>query len=176
VPTSPNPFDRIFGPDTNASPFYSVFLRRTLAEAKRDTAIFVDRGFHAGDNAGPRATANAGHNQRLFLPFFGGADDRLALGLVVQMCRQTHVCATVIRFDTSADGVASSSNSPAQPEKASLPDRTRTRTMSMDSRSGQFEKDVQQHQEAMMTGIQTSTTPNFGSLGVSIIPCQMNKG
>lgn len=170
TPTSPNPFDRIFGPDTNASPFYSVFLRRTLAEAKRDTAIFVDRGFHAGDNAGPRATANAGHHQRLFLPFFGGADDRLALGLVVQMCRHTNVCATIIRFDTSAHGAASSSNIPAQPEKASLPERTRARTMSMDSKSGQFEKDVQQHQEAMMSGVQTSTTPNFNSLGVSITP------
>lgn len=168
VPTSPNPFDRIFGPDTNASPFYSVFLRRVLAEAGRDTAVFVDRGFHAGDNAGPRAMANASHHQRLFLPFFGGADDRLALGLVVQMCRQSSVCATVIRFETSAQAVASSSNTPSQPAPTALPGRTHTRTMSMDSKTGQFEKDVQQHQDAMMSGLQTSATPNFGSMGVSM--------
>lgn len=190
VPTSPNPFDRIFGPDTNASPFYSVFLRRVLAEAGRDTAVFVDRGFHAGDNAGPRALANTSHHQRLFLPFFGGADDRLALGLVVQMCRQSNVCATVIRFETSATAAASSSNAPSQPasaatsgrihirtmstdskggqfEKDVSPGRTHTRTMSMDSKTGQFEKDVQQHQDAMLSGLQTSTTPNFGSVGVS---------
>lgn len=166
-PTSPSPFDRIFGPDTNASPFYSVFLRRVLAEAGRDTAVFVDRGFHAGDNAGPRATANASHHQRLFLPFFGGADDRLALGLVVQMCRQSSVCATVMRFDTSAQAVASSSDAPVQPASAFTPGRTHARTMSMDSKTGQFEKDVQQHQDAMMSGLQTSTTPNFGSVGVS---------
>ncbi|KAJ9097742.1 hypothetical protein QFC21_004780 [Naganishia friedmannii] len=163
-PTSPNPFDRIFGPDTNASPFYSVFLRRVMSEAKRDTAIFVDRGFHAGDSVNGVAHTHAGghhHHQRLFLPFFGGADDRLALGLVVQMCRQSNVCATVIRFDTTVRPVQE--NAPAVPP-ATVSGVRNKRTMSVDSRSGQFEKDVQEHQNAMMAGLQTSMTPNFGSI------------
>ncbi|KAJ9124042.1 hypothetical protein QFC22_000835 [Naganishia vaughanmartiniae] len=163
APTSPNPFDRIFGPDTNASPFYSVFLRRVMSEAKRDTAIFVDRGFHAGDLIGGDAQIHAGghhHHQRLFLPFFGGADDRLALGLVIQMCRQSNVCATVIRFDTTVRPVPETIASPP----AAASGLHHKRTMSVDSRSGQFEKDVQEHQNAMMGGLQGSTTPNFGSI------------
>jgi hypothetical protein len=168
APTSPNPFDRIFGPDTNASPFYSVFLRRVMSEARRDTAIFVDRGFHAGDSVvgGGDAQMYSGghHHQRLFLPFFGGADDRLALGLVVQMCRQSSVCATVIRFDTTVRPVQG--DMPTMPPAAVAGVRNK-RTMSVDSRSGQFEKDVQEHQNAMTGGLQTSTTPNFGSIQVS---------
>ncbi|KAJ9094871.1 hypothetical protein QFC19_007800 [Naganishia cerealis] len=163
VPNSPNPFDRIFGPDANASPFYSVFLRRVMAETTCDTAIFVDRGFHAGDDVAfsgtPSAMTYTGHHQRLFLPFFGGADDRLALGLVVQMCRQSNVCATIIRFDTSSRSEPATGNTIVTPAPAAIKSR-RARTMSIDSKSGQFEKDVQDHQNAMMT----SSTPNFSSL------------
>jgi len=47
-------------------------------------------------NSGSIATSN----QHIFLPFFGGPDDRLALTFLLQLCENPIVTATVVRFAT----------------------------------------------------------------------------
>lgn len=91
-PTTPSPFDTIFG-SGNQSQYYSYFLRRVFAQSSVDVALFIDRGFNA-------MSSSHGYKQHIFLPFFGGPDDRMALGLAVQLCRQVNVSATVVRFKT----------------------------------------------------------------------------
>lgn len=86
----PNPFDTFFGlssKDNAASTLCSHFVRGVFRHSKTDVALFVDLGDNAG-TSGP---------QHVLCPFFGGADDRLALELVVQLCMNPRMSATVIR-------------------------------------------------------------------------------
>jgi hypothetical protein len=86
------PFDNIFASQAG-SPIYTHFIRRVFNEAKSDTALFVDRGFGS--------TFTPGINQHIFLPFFGGRDDRLALRFVVQLCHNPNVTATIVYHQIS---------------------------------------------------------------------------
>ena len=90
-----NPLDGIFGkspsPDRTSSIVYSNFLRKVFSESPADVALFVDRG-----GAAPT-------DQHIFLPFFGGPDDRLALRFVVQLCANPNISATVVRMKTASD-------------------------------------------------------------------------
>jgi hypothetical protein len=99
----------IAGPSSSTSPFIGVFktspstheqtssasqseyIRRVFMNSPTDVALFVDRG------------SMAGTKQHLFLPFFGGPDDRLALGFVVQLCAREGISATVVKF-TKTEG------------------------------------------------------------------------
>lgn len=90
-----NPFDGIFHKtttqDQTSSVVYSEFIRNVFLTSPTDVALFVDRGLTASSSTG-----NA--NQMLFLPFFGGPDDRLALSFLVQLCMNTSVQAHVVRI------------------------------------------------------------------------------
>ncbi|CAE6480624.1 unnamed protein product [Rhizoctonia solani] len=90
-----NPFDSLFkttgGTETTSSGIYSHFLRSLFAKSPVDVALFMDRG------PGGQSLGGSGGAQHLFLPFFGGPDDRLALSFVVQLCKHSLVSATVIR-------------------------------------------------------------------------------
>jgi hypothetical protein len=86
-PEGITPFDNIFASQAG-SPIYTHFVRRVFNEAKSDTALFVDRGFGS--------TFTPGVNQHIFLPFFGGRDNRLALRFVVQLCHHPNVSATIV--------------------------------------------------------------------------------
>jgi len=90
-----NPFDAIFGGrsaavDKATSIFYSQFIRRVFVESPADVALFIDRGLSPLDTS-------ITYGQHIFLPFFGGPDDRLALAFVVQLCVHPAVSATVMR-------------------------------------------------------------------------------
>lgn len=100
IATSPStsPFESIFGLDSHGSPMYTHFVRRVFAECPADIALFVDRGFGSTSNFMP------GAGQHVFMPFFGGPDDRLALTFVVQLCQHTGVSATVIRIEREGEG------------------------------------------------------------------------
>jgi hypothetical protein len=93
-----NPFDGIFnksvGRDQTSSVVYSNFIRKIFSDAPTDVALFVDRGIHSSN-----AQAS---DQHIFLPFFGGPDDRLALSFVVQLCANPNVTATVVRMKKTA--------------------------------------------------------------------------
>jgi len=90
-----NPFDTFFGlssTDNSTSTLYSHFVRGVFRHSKTDVALFVDMGDNAGTNG----------QQHILLPFFGGPDDRLALELVVQLCNNPRMSATVIRVGRQA--------------------------------------------------------------------------
>ncbi|KAF8233442.1 hypothetical protein L208DRAFT_1451912 [Tricholoma matsutake] len=93
-PTSNNPFEALFRSaavfEKSASVMHSQFVRSVFAQAKTtDVALFVDpaSGVHM-QNTG---------SQHVFLPFFGGPDDRLALEFVVQICENPRFSASVVR-------------------------------------------------------------------------------
>jgi hypothetical protein len=80
---------------------YPQFIRGVFAEASTDVALVVDRGTPNTVN-GPHLVAVDGHH--IFLPFFGGPDDRLALTLLVQLCQgNPSVGATVVWITKSED-------------------------------------------------------------------------
>lgn len=98
-----NPFDGIFHKTTTAdqtsSVAYSEYIRKVFLTAPSDVALFVDRG-------GPsHYTGQA--DQHLFLPFFGGPDDRLALAFLVQLCANSLIKASVIRIGKTSSDAAS---------------------------------------------------------------------
>ncbi|WVR08918.1 hypothetical protein IAU60_005977 [Kwoniella sp. DSM 27419] len=96
-------FDSIFGSETAGSPMYTHFVRRVFSECSADIALFVDRGFGQTPSFAP------GSGQHIFLPFFGGPDDRLALRFVVQLCQHENVTATIVRVEKPDDGEEESS-------------------------------------------------------------------
>ncbi|KAG6872564.1 hypothetical protein C0995_008837 [Termitomyces sp. Mi166 len=95
-----NPFDGIFHRNTatrdpTSSVVYSEFIRNVFSTSSSNVALFVDRGIstpHSGSGT-----------QRLFLPFIGGPDDRLALSFLVQLARNPSVQATVVRIILTED-------------------------------------------------------------------------
>jgi len=96
------PFDSLFfktsGNDETASLLLrSQFVRSVFARSPSDVALFIDRGLstESGSTIYPH----------VFLPFFGGPDDRLALSFVIQLCMHGAISATVIRIRQSeSDG------------------------------------------------------------------------
>jgi hypothetical protein len=87
-----SPFDYIFrapGTDYHPSSVYSHYIRRVFADAPADVALIINRCL---------PTDAVILNQHVFLPFFGGPDDRLALSFVVQLCMHPSVTATVVRM------------------------------------------------------------------------------
>ncbi|KAJ7091445.1 Sodium/hydrogen exchanger family-domain-containing protein [Mycena belliarum] len=93
---SNNPFDVLFksggANDKSASALHAHFVRGVFSRASTDVALFVDQ-----EEAGT-VSSLTGSRQHLFLPFFGGPDDRLALEFVVQLCVSPNVTATVLRM------------------------------------------------------------------------------
>ena len=97
-----NPFDVLFGSvsgktDTSPSDIHSQFVRDVFAQSKTDVALFIDTADRLG--------ARVGGSLHVFLPFFGGPDDRLALDFVVQLCLNPRMTATVVRM-VKREGVA----------------------------------------------------------------------
>lgn len=90
-----NPFGALFkstsGVEKPASAIHSQFVREVFAQSSVDVALFIDR-------TAIRGGAPTSGSQHVFLPFFGGPDDRLALEFVVQICENPRVTATVLRM------------------------------------------------------------------------------
>ncbi|KAI0322468.1 cation/H+ exchanger [Amylostereum chailletii] len=96
-PSSPltpaNPFEALFrkssgAPEPLSSAASSQLVRRIFSSSPTDIVLFVDRGL----------PQNTDVNPHIFLPFFGGPDDRLALSFVIQLCAKDGITATVVRF------------------------------------------------------------------------------
>ncbi|KAF6754982.1 Sodium/hydrogen exchanger family-domain-containing protein [Ephemerocybe angulata] len=75
--------------ESSASVIHSQFVRAVFSQATTDVALFVDQS---------QFGSSANSAQHLFLPFFGGPDDRAALELVIQLCENPRVSATVVRL------------------------------------------------------------------------------
>ena len=91
-----SPFDALFRLDRSASLPHSHFVRSVFAHAGTNVALLIGRA--------PFAAVRG--QTHVFLPFFGGPDDRLALDFVMQLCVNPRVRATVVRItkrDIQAD-------------------------------------------------------------------------
>ncbi|GAA5993132.1 hypothetical protein JCM10908_001304 [Rhodotorula pacifica] len=101
----PNPFEALFGnaasgsvPSASGAPLFAAFLRDLFLEAACDVGVLLD-----GTSTSPAPSTSATH---LFLPFFGGADDRACLELLVQLVQQSSakaVTATVVVIARAAE-------------------------------------------------------------------------
>ena len=93
-----NPFDNMFKTtvttDHSTEVVNSHYIRKIFAGTKADVCLIIDRGLSASGNPA---------DQHIFLPFFGGPDDRLALSFVIQLCAgDSGVTATVVRVRKTA--------------------------------------------------------------------------
>ncbi|KAI0344479.1 hypothetical protein BDW22DRAFT_1326663 [Trametopsis cervina] len=98
-----NPFDALFrtgNNDTNnsASTLHSHFVRSVFSQSKTDVALFVDQHLPGEMPKVTTGASGTGGRYHLFLPFYGGPDDRLALEFVLQLCSHPRVSATVVRM------------------------------------------------------------------------------
>ena len=109
-----NPFEAIFGSlsqgDKSASTMRCQFVRGVFAQSRSDVALFIDTGDRSG----------ACRSHHVFLPFFGGPDDRLALEFVVQLCLNPKMTATVVRY-IKQDAEVPSLERPEKVQAPSLP-------------------------------------------------------
>ncbi|KAK0467114.1 Sodium/hydrogen exchanger family-domain-containing protein [Desarmillaria tabescens] len=86
-----NPFESLFrtnAPTDQSAVIHSHFVRGVFAHSKTDVALFVDLST-------PGMPIGSSHH--IFLPFFGGPDDRLALDFVAQLCENPKTTATIVR-------------------------------------------------------------------------------
>jgi hypothetical protein len=82
------PFDALFHKDRSTSLPHSHFVRSVFAHAGTNVGLLIGRA--------PFAAVRG--QTHVFLPFFGGPDDRLALDFVIQLCADSRVRATVVRI------------------------------------------------------------------------------
>jgi hypothetical protein len=98
-----------------------AFIQKVFEKATCNTAIFVNRGFGAPAVEAPpllsrsysglsqrnqqetpvRPIADRSHH--VYLPFFGGVDDRAALCFVLQLAQNSNITVTIIHFSTTTD-------------------------------------------------------------------------
>ncbi|KAI9680855.1 MAG: K(+)/H(+) antiporter [Caeruleum heppii] len=120
---------------------HNQFIMTALAKATCNTAILVNKGFGGSLREEPktleRSTTGisfrssrdmltapvADRSHHIFLPFFGGADDRVALRFVLQLAQSKNVTATI----TFIEVPAAAAETAAQPSTSEL-DITRSPT------------------------------------------------
>ncbi|KAI1944114.1 hypothetical protein LOZ66_000704 [Ophidiomyces ophidiicola] len=127
---------------------HSAFISNILKNAKNHVGIFVNNGFggpalnqptpgylkrtvsghsvYRTNDLTMLPSSDAGHH--IFLPYFGGSDDQVALRLVVQLAKNTTITATILRLvvDGEAKGVDSSAETaPPLAHRLSLPPQER---------------------------------------------------
>lgn len=104
-----------------AASSYIAFINSTFDQSSIPVAVLVNKNFGGSKNKdrkqGLRLTRTyssvslhtdqavsapiADRSHHIFLPFFGGSDDRAALRLVLQLAENAHVTATLVHFDVS---------------------------------------------------------------------------
>jgi hypothetical protein len=103
-----------------AASSYTAFVHAALEQSRTPVAVLINKNFGGSKNKdqkrGPKLTRTvssvslhsvavtapiADRSHHVFLAFFGGADDRAALRLVLQIAENPQVTATCIHFDVS---------------------------------------------------------------------------
>ncbi|KAK7518899.1 Sodium/hydrogen exchanger family-domain-containing protein [Phyllosticta citriasiana] len=97
---------------------YSAFVSTVLNSSTCNAAVFINNGFggsapferrkltrrlsahsiRSNVDKNPTTAPSASRSHHVFLPFFGGADDRAALRLVLQLAEHPDVTATIVHF------------------------------------------------------------------------------
>lgn len=106
-----------------ASDAYANFVSQTLDNAECNSAVFINKGFsgtlkpkpsaltrrvsamtvRSNYREYPTALPNADRSHHVFAPYFGGADGRVALRLVMQLCQNTEITATVMHYQQNGE-------------------------------------------------------------------------
>ncbi|KAI9650322.1 hypothetical protein NHQ30_000335 [Ciborinia camelliae] len=105
--------------DSFSSGLQDIFIQKTLEIATCNIAIFINRGFGGPTLKEPRNLSAsvsrlslrsssrgeiiapiADRSHHVYFPFFGGADDRVALRFVLQLAQNSNITATIIHFIT----------------------------------------------------------------------------
>ncbi|KAK3719433.1 hypothetical protein LTR37_004290 [Vermiconidia calcicola] len=104
-----------------ASDSYASFVAKALNETRCNTAVFVNKGFTGSLKPRPNAltrrmsalSVRSSHKEHatthpstdrshhIFMPYFGGADGRFALRLLLQLAENPEITATVVYCPTS---------------------------------------------------------------------------
>ncbi|KAI9837685.1 MAG: K(+)/H(+) antiporter [Sclerophora amabilis] len=119
---------------------HNHFIQSTLANATCNTAIFVNRGFGGSTGQESRAlrtaasrrslrsnfeaattTPVADRSHHVFFPYFGGADDHVALRFVLQLAQNPNVTATILHVQLSNHEVTGAEPKSPQPAVTSPP-------------------------------------------------------
>lgn len=109
---------------------YNHFVLKTLSKSTCTTAIFVNRGFGGKTREEPKAALGrsisamsmrsardaqtapvADRSHHIFLPYYGGADDRVAARFVLQLAQNVNVTATILHVSCPGPGTSSQSAS-----------------------------------------------------------------
>jgi len=110
-----NPFDGVFHKttthDQTSSVVHSEFIRQVFLRSPCDVGLFVERG---------TAVSSRNSTQHIFLPFFGGPDDRLALSFLVQICANSSVTATVVQVIKIEESLSPMTSNENELTKAAL--------------------------------------------------------
>lgn len=124
-----------------AASSYIAFVNSTIEQATTPVAVLVNKNFGGSKNkdrktnlklsrtyssvslhADQAVTAPiADRSHHIFLPFFGGADDRAALRLVLQLAENAQITATLVHFDVPESFLGqatASTSSNVSPSKA----------------------------------------------------------
>ncbi|GAA5956519.1 hypothetical protein JCM21900_000599 [Sporobolomyces salmonicolor] len=104
----PNPFEGLFGVEKGSkgtkggeAAEYAAFARKVFAQTSCDVALFLDRSSSAPSTTMISLPTSRSH---LFLPFYGGSDDRLCLSLLIQLVASNPgLTATVLRLTKAAE-------------------------------------------------------------------------
>lgn len=88
-----NPIDAILN-SQSSSQRYIQFVRKALSQTKSSMAIFLDQ---------TTSETESWDGTTLFMPFFGGSDDRVALKLVQKLCNRPDVNAIVVRMKSELE-------------------------------------------------------------------------
>jgi hypothetical protein len=116
---------------------YSAFISQALATAQCHTAIFINKGFSGSLRSRPSALErkmstlslrshrelqlpNVDSSHHIFLPFFGGADGRVALRLVLQLAENPEVTATLLYLSAGEAGAKGSESSSGTVEQTAI--------------------------------------------------------
>jgi hypothetical protein len=119
---------------------YLSFVNATLDQASVTTAVLINKNFGGPKNKekkersklmrtyssvsltshrdAPITAPLTDKSHHIFFPFFGGADDRAALRLVLQLAQNPEVTATLIHFEVSDAYLESPSSESSSPNKA----------------------------------------------------------
>lgn len=124
---------------------YSAFVRSVLDSSDRNVGVFFPRtddadvAKRAPDRLARKYSLGAltddipaaplpSRSYHIFLAYFGGRDDDLALRLVLQLCAQSKTTATVVRVsEPAAAGNSGGGHHLFETAQASLPSKTATR-------------------------------------------------
>jgi len=102
-----NPLEEVLKPrlKKETSPQVSHFIQEIFSEVPSiaNVGVFVDRGLGASPLTTSTENGISNISIRVFLPFFGGIDDREALSFVVQLLDHPNVSINVLRVTKSPE-------------------------------------------------------------------------